>query len=475
MTDKQKLSSNFIIELFKASITDSTFLEIIKSHLEFQFLPNESYKKIWKFIIETFELTNDTPSIGVINEKFKSDQKVIDLLVLIKKEKIPNKKNILVAFENFIKEMKFISLYREIGALYLDGDQDKALSILKAGSEDLSEFSLSKNAFATVFKDFESRQEARKKKVDNNEVIKVPFGIHPLDYYTRGGGDIGTSFLLLGRSGAGKSTLLKWIATNAARDGLRVVHFQCEGTELECLNAYDACWTSADLEDIEFGIIRKEIVLKVKEANKVILNRGGEIHVIASDKELDAMTIEECDQAIEDIENQYGKVHLVIFDYLELFQVKGKYYNTEAGERKRREDIANKITNIAVKRKCLTGTATQANDIKSDRWNNPDVVMTRSDISEFKGALKPFSYFITINQTQDEYEAGVIRLYNDKLRKYKAYQTYMVAQSLSNSRFYDSHKTLLFYWDASTNTPRKIFKKEEAKKDKAKKKEEIET
>ena len=73
--------------------------------------------------------------------------------------------------------------------------------------------------------------------------------------------------------------------------------------------------------------------------------------------------------------------------------------------------------------------------------------MTRSDISEFKGAIKPFSYFLTLNQTDDEYDSGTMRIFIDKLRKYKSRRLFTIAQSMENSRFYNSSKTLDYFWD----------------------------
>ena len=166
------------------------------------------------------------------------------------------------------------------------------------------------------------------------------------------------------------------------------------------------------------------------------------------------MNIDDCKEYIDDIEKAYGKVHMVLFDYLEIFNVSGKFSHDDQGERKRREIIAKRITNTATHFKLLSITATQANDIKPDKWNNPDFVLTRSDISEFKGALKPFSYFITLNQTRDEYDAGIIRIHNDKFRKYKSGQTYRNYQSLGNSRFYDSRRTLQYFWDEKLNKPK---------------------
>ena len=136
---------------------------------------------------------------------------------------------------------------------------------------------------------------------------------------------------------------------------------------------------------------------------------------------------------------------MALFDYLELFTSRGKYSNTEAGERKRRADIANKIVNIATDKVLggmVTGTMTQANDIKPDKWNNPEYNLTRSDISEYKAAINPFSYFFTFNQTSDERKNKIMRIYIDKLRKYFSGQTIRIYQAMEMSRFYDASETL---------------------------------
>lgn len=78
--------------------------------------------------------------------------------------------------------------------------------------------------------------------------------------------------------------------------------------------------------------------------------------------------------------------------------------------------------------------------------------MTRYDISEFKGAVKPFSYFGTLNQTKDEYEAGIMRIFNDKIRKKKAKQVIRICQAYEFDRFYDRNRTIKeFYPEGNIN------------------------
>ena len=443
-----KLTGNFLIEVFKLSLVSESFLSISSKHLKYQYIPSEEYKWIWREIVNSYELEGSTPTLGVLAERLR-DKDLGDLLVQIKNCKIgDNRDVVLKQLESYVKEAMFVELYQDIGETYNEGKKQEAIKLLSEKAESISKFSLIADKTKSVFQDFLKRNEERKVK-DKDMQIKIPFGIHPLDYYTKGGGSTGTSALFLALSGVGKTTLLRWIGLSSARSGYRVVHFQFEGTEQEALDGYDSAWTGVSWTDIEFGNIAQSKVKGVERVRQDIINGGGEIYVIASET-FSSMTIEDCNERLEEIENKIGKIDVVIFDYLEICETRRKY----SDERDRREKIANSITNIATKFKCLACTATQANDVKPEKWNNPDFVLTRSDISEFKGALKPFSYFITLNQTKDEDENGVVRMYNDKFRKYKKGQVYKIFQSRENGRFYDSKKTLQYFWDIENNKPK---------------------
>jgi replicative DNA helicase len=448
----QQLNEHFLLELYKSCLTSKSFLEVVIKHLKFHYIPEESYKKIFEKIVIEYELQGSVPTIGSLTQHFsqarEQDDNVLKVLVKIKSVSVVDQKDIILqTFEKFIINAMFHDLYRKMGELHNEGKQAKAIKMLADQAPIISNFSIKGSTYSKVYGGYNDRQADRKSKnKDQLGANKVTFGIHALDFFTRGGMDKGTSTLFLARSGGGKSTILRWIGMCASRAGMKVVHFQGEGTEKEALDAYDAGWSSVDLEDIEFGQIPTEKIKKVEKAHRDLLASQGEVYVKASES-FDDLTVHGCRDILEDIEKNFGKIDLVIFDYLEIFGVDGKYFNSETGERKRREDIANKMTNIATAFNVAVATATQANDIAPEKYNNPEFVLTRTHISEFKGALKPFSNFITINQTDDEYDNGIVRLHNDKFRKYKAKQTVSLAQSLNNSRFYDAKKSLDMFWD----------------------------
>lgn len=441
---EKELSSDFIIELVKLCLDSKKVLDICKQHLKYHYLYNDSQKKVFKFILENYEITGRVPTIGMIGQAYSTDQDTISFLSRVKKVIIDKDQHesILETFEVYIKDSKFRVLYDKIGDLYNEGKQQQAIDLLNKESQEIANFKLKDNYYTAVFRDFEKRQQDRQENKSVALLDKLTFGIHECDDVTRGGFNKGTSVLIMARSGVGKSTFLRWIGLCNARLGRRVVHFQAEGTEKECLDAYDAGWTSVSTHDIEFGQIPESKKVKIFKAQKDILAGGGEIYVYASES-FDSMTMDNCYDIIKDITEIYGDVDLVLFDYLEIFTLKGSFGSSEASERKRREEIANKMTNIAVEFKCGVATAYQGQDIAPAQYNNEEFVMTRHHASEFKNIIKPFSVFITVNQTDDEDQNEILRIWFDKIRKYKKpNKPIRIYQSRENGRFYNSLRTL---------------------------------
>lgn len=453
-----KLSSIFITELLKCCLTDRKILNLCKQHLSYSFLENDAQKKVFKFTFDSDNLNENPPTPGIIAQAFPAEPEVLSLLTQLKKTQVPNenKDQVVDSFEEFVKKSKFVKLFNDVHDLYQEGKQDDAIVLMAQESQKIAAFQLKDEYYTTVFGDYDKRSEDREKRAAENFGLKdkMPWGIRELDEITYGGIKRGTSALILAQSGMGKTTMLRWLGIANARIGKRVVHFQIEGSEEECLEGYDAAWTGSKLADFDtqdYGNIPEETKRKIQRARKNIMQNRGEIYVYAAES-FNALTIEQCRDIIVDIEDQHGKVDLAIFDYLEVMDTDRDFGKGEAAERRRREYIANQITNIAIELKMGTATAIQANDIAPKDNINPDFVMTRHNISEFKGALKPFSQFITLNATPDEYRNDILRLYIDKLRRQKSKQTVVIAQAKSIGRFYDHARTMNEFYNEVTNS-----------------------
>lgn len=446
-TESLKLQEDFIVEFIKCCLTSEKIMEICCLHMKYQYLNTTAQKRVVKYIVDFYNLNKKLPSIGLIGQAFPEDRNVLQLLLRIKECKVEEiKDDIVTGFEKFIKESRFVLLYDKMAELYNTGKKEEAVQYALSETSEIHEFSLKQGYFPTVFEDFDQRTVSRLEAQHNEETSTVRkdrlvWGIKEIDKST-GGARRKTLGAFMARSGGGKSTVMRWVGLSNARLGYKVVHFSAEGSEDEVMDAYDAAWTSLKLEDISYGDIPTEKSERIKNVRRAVLENGGEIYVYAVDS-FDGLTLLDCNRILENLTSTVGPIDMIIWDYLELFsKTPNQTVSSEGMERKRREDVANTMVNLCVRYNAFGLTATQANDIPFEKWNNPDWCMKRNEISEFKGMVKPLAYFFTVNATVDEREDNVARIYYDKLRHSKGEGTVIgICQSLDNGRFYDSQAT----------------------------------
>jgi len=455
-----KITETFLDEALSLAFKDKMVFEIMKHYLKYSFLPSEEYKKIWKFCVNYHNIEQKVPSYGIMNQAFQSDVIGLDILEAlsnIKKATPPEKEAFIQMFEMYIKQCLFLEGYEQLSTIY-NTSHNKEDVVTRLGSlyEEIQAVSLRATTFHKVFGSFSDRYydrayEIAKSEVDFERNIRIPFGIDPLDFYTGGGFKLGDTVLFLAQSGYGKSQALKYLGIQAAMRGLRVAHFQLEDTLQLCLDQYDSAWTGSKLDDIE------RCTIEEGKFTKLCTDSGrfrGEI-IVDAFEQFGTPSALDIDRRLTEMEKLYGKIHLVLIDYLELLNPgDGKKYRP-SDERFRREATGNKLKNIAVKHYCAVATATQASSISPAELENPGFFMTRYNVSEFKGIVKPFSYFLTINATRDELDKGFARIYCDKFRKHKAGQLLPIATGFDRGRFYNKQKTLNYFWDSDLQCVKK--------------------
>lgn len=439
-----KIQDNFLDELFGWCFRKKDIVEICIKHLKYQYIIDESYKFIWKSIKAHYETTNNIPTVGVVAQMNSTNLKVVETLNKIKKTELGDVKDIIDQLESFIKDCSFQETYEKLADIYNKGDKEQAYKLIKESGEFLFNFSVKKDSglYEKVFLGYQERMRSRiANPIQQIYKSKCPFFIDDVDDLLRGGCDKGDTWLGLGQSGVGKSKLLKWVGVNNARIGNRVLHIQAEGSKKECIDLYDATWSGQTLYEVESGYIRDNLFGKLNKIAGDIINSNGEIYVYSSEQ-FDSISMRDIRNLVIEVEKLYGKLDLLLVDYLDLIDPgDGKKYAVSE-ERQKRIACAEKLKNIAVEFDIACGTTTQASTVDPRQLNNPEYYMTRYDISENKGLTKPFSYFFTMNQTVDEYTSGIMRLFWDKVRKYKGQKLITIAQAYDYEKFYDRKRTL---------------------------------
>ena len=453
MAKSDTLTSNFVAELFAAALEKRTVFDIVRQYLKFSYLQIESEKKLWQWVTNRYDKTGKVPTIGQIQQHFSDDEGILEKLEDIADVEIDEHGGyelIVESFEKYIKKMKFLEANDKIADVYNRGEKDNAWDLFVKYAEDFSKFSIQDAKFETVFGDFAERQ-AKRKSDDWKYRFKVPTTIDEIDYRLggeNGGPETGECVLWLGDSGAGKSQVLVHVGVSAARQGFRVAHFQLEGTKEQCLNRYDAAWTGTLYQDVKLG----NITSKKMEVSKRIIKKLRKTDIIVSSEEtFNAKTLTDIRREVKEMEKKYGKIDVIIIDYLELLEVGDGHNYTPHEERFRQAKLAKGMKMLAMEFNAVVHTATQSSNIPEEQKNDPEFVITRAQLSEDKGKIRPVDSFITINQTRDESKEEVMRLHTYKLRDYKNGYPIHIANNFAYARFYDRKRTMNTDWDEYDN------------------------
>lgn len=449
MSKDSNLTSGFVIELLAASLEKRTIFDIARQYLKFSYFQVESEKKLWQWITVRYDKTGKVPTLGQIQQHFSDDEKVLDKIGEIADIEIDENGGydlVVESFEKFIKKMKFLEANDLIADVYNRGDKDKAWDLFVKYADDFSKFSIQDAKFETVFGDFAERQ-AKRRSEDWKFRYKIPTTIDEIDYRLGGeygGPETGECVLWLGDSGSGKSQVLVHVGVSAARQGFRVAHFQLEGTREQCLNRYDAAWTGTLYQDVKLGNIPAK---KMSVTKRIIKKLRRTDIIVSSEETFNAKTLNDVRREVKEMEKIYGKIDVIVIDYLELLEVGDGHNYTPHEERFRQAKLSKGMKMLAMEFNAVVHTATQSSNIPEEMKNDPEFVITRAQLSEDKGKLRPVDIFITINQTRDEAKEEVMRLHTDKLRDYKNGEPIHICNNFGYARFYDRKRTMEMDWD----------------------------
>ena len=445
---EEQLNENFLNELFQLCLKKKEIVEICQKYLKYQYLPNASYKEIWKQISREYEFNKVIPSIGVLYQNCKDKQEVLDTLELIKNAGNPDPDQILKSFEDFIKNSICIDFYDSFQEFYSQGKRDKAIELLVKTSENLHNFSLgSEFSFISIFEDFRDRQ--YEKKIEKElrrgdfEFLQPITGIDELDaHYPIKNEDVVCG---LACSGIGKTTQLVFTSVENARRGALVLYEAAEGSKSELEDRFDSCWTSLDKIRLEDADLSDEEIEKLSRISEQVYSLGGEIELNRIDN-FGLANIEDVSNDIDNFEKRHGKVpDILVLDYLELFTVNNWGFSSSTEEKARRQAVARSIVNLVKNKgiKCCF-TFTQASNVDAELLNSEEFVLTRNHISADKNLLDSFSLFYSLNQTLTEYNSQIMRIFVDKSRHSdkRNKQIFRIYTDYGYGRFMDRKRTL---------------------------------
>jgi replicative DNA helicase len=446
------IQENYLNELFYLILTEKDNYEAVNEHISTDFLPNTQYKTILGKVRTIYKATNKIPSTALLRQHFSLKEAETDLLDKILDSQPTNSDAVLDYFSEFIKRNMFVNAYEDIYELYSNGKVEESYVKMAQSAKNIENFSLKNFTFAKIYKDYDKRRINRElEKLNENSLYdKLPTGITPLDEKLGGGVEAGDLVIFLARSGGGKSYFLKHVGIHTSRMGFHCLHEEIEGTRRQAEDKYDSAWTGSLYRDVKENRIDDGKREKIK---KYIKNIKGEIFLNCYER-FSYPRVSEVRTHIKDLKKIYGdKLRTVLVDYLELLDpTEGVWDKSNPNqERKRQLMVARELKSLAVEQKVTIFAPTQASDVLESQFNNPDFVLRRSHLAENKNKLEPADILLTGNQTDDEKDDKIYRIWIEKMREGDANQLIYIKQNLALSRFYDSAKTMKEFYDQYDN------------------------
>ena len=218
--------------------------------------------------------------------------------------------------------------------------------------------------------------------------------------------------------GVGKSLYLVNQGVKTLLEGKSVLYVSCEMSEDKIANRFDSVITllkNTKLKESSTQVeLRKRLdLVQDKVKGKLIIKEfaTGTVSVNHVRALLTQLRI-----------HKDFKPDLIIIDYLELLRPTREIESEYMAQQR----IAEELRGLAVENKCLVWTATQTN-----RQARKVPIITDNELGDSYGKIRPADWVISLNQTEEEYDKGQMRIHVIKARDSK--QRYTIGATINYS------------------------------------------
>ena len=248
------------MDLFYTCMENDYILAVVMEHVRKEYLPDRDFITLHSCLRSYYKDYKKAPTFSILKQMIANNKSAVSLLDdIYDSASVIETEQILEQLENYIKQVRFQKIYKEVGELYNKQGHEEASKKLQEYTEWASTFNLRSSEFVDVIETFGIRFKANRQKhnADNKMLPITRFYIDELDAMNNGR-DLRTQLTcFMAPTGVGKSHAARWIGKNACQiDGLNVLHFQLEGSKDEVVNAYSASLVSCSTYRYETGTIR---------------------------------------------------------------------------------------------------------------------------------------------------------------------------------------------------------------------------
>lgn len=432
------------MDLFYTCMDNDYILAVVMEHVRKEYLPDRDFITLHSCLRSYYKDYKKAPTFSILKQIIANNKSAMSLLDdIYDSASSIETEQVLEQLENYIKQVRFQKIYKEVGELYNKQGHEEASKKLQEYTEWASTFSLRSSEFVDVIETFGIRFKANRQKhnSDNKMLPITRFYIDELDAMNNGR-DLRTQLTcFMAPTGVGKSHAARWIGKNACQiDGLNVLHFQLEGSKDEVVNAYSASLVACSTYRYETGTIRDVEIARMEEMLQAV---SGRLYVKSYPKFNAYVSTIDIRNGIYDFKKRYGiNPDVVIIDSLDLLtDSSGRKYG-ENGERHKRIAVANDLKDLAADENVWMVGTYQSTIENRDWLNDEKNVLTEFNTAEAKGLARPMTHLITLNQSDRERKEHTMRLYVAKSRFFEKGEPFKIATDYENEQFYDKVRTM---------------------------------
>lgn len=432
------------MDLFYTCMENDYILAVVMEHVRKEYLPDRDFITLHSCLRSYYKDYKKAPTFSILKQMIANNKSAVSLLDdIYDSASVIETEQILEQLENYIKQVRFQKIYKEVGELYNKQGHEEASKKLQEYTEWASTFNLRSSEFVDVIETFGIRFKANRQKhnADNKMLPITRFYIDELDAMNNGR-DLRTQLTcFMAPTGVGKSHAARWIGKNACQiDGLNVLHFQLEGSKDEVVNAYSASLVSCSTYRYETGTIRDIDMSRMEAMLKAV---AGKLYVKSYPKFNAHVSTIDIRNGIQDFKKRYNiNPDVVIIDSIDLLtDSSGRKYG-ENGERHKRIAVANDLKDLAADENVWMVGTYQSTIENRDWLNDEKNVLTEFNTAEAKGLARPMTHLITLNQSDRERKEHTMRLNVAKSRFFEKGEPFKIATDYDNEQFYDQVRTM---------------------------------
>lgn len=401
---------------------DQEFYSQISAIIKPEYFEFDAYRNIFVAITEYYEKYRNLPTDDAIvdyikhvipgGEKDKNDYED-DLIGINQMDKsaFENREFIMDIIEDFAKKSSLKQAIRKSVVLLEDGKIDEIQELIKESMLINRNLSLGQDYFDEV------QQRLHRFFVQKNEQ-RFPTIFAEHNKNLEGGLCRKELAMVVGSPGTGKSLYLVNQGARSLLDGKNVIYISCEMSEDKIANRFDSILTHIKNSKLKEPLAQ----LKLHERlGKIREKTPGQL--IIKEFPTGQANVNQIRSLLVQLELHKGfRPDVLIVDYLELLRPN----RTIDAEYMAQQRIAEELRGLASEHNVLTWVATQPN-----RMARRVPVITDAELGDSYGKIRPVDWAISLNQTQEEYDMGEMRVYVMKARDSK--QHYMIKASVDYS------------------------------------------